>query len=278
MKRLIALLGLLGCGSEHDIVTDPNPNDWGDDLPPLAIPSPYQRAHVGQPVALDASQSQDTDGEVVGFAWTVLSTPEGALASITGADTAEASLLTDTLGVYELGLVVTDNDGRPSENLASTVVEVVTWRDLEVRLDWDATTDLDVHLVGPEGVYFGAGDCWYGEPEPDWAVEGLATDDPTFASDIEDGVGTEVIELPAPEAGEFQVLVHFYNPRGLEANWPLPNLDVWLEGARLEGGLGPRLTPGDVWVAGTVDSVTGAWTSSDEITTHEDLGGPPYNY
>ena len=278
MKRLSALLVLFGCGSENDIVTEPDPNDWGDDLPPLAIPSPYAQAHVGQPVALDARDSVDPDGEVVGVVWTVLAAPTGALASITGADTAEASLLTDRLGIYEIGLVVTDNDGRPSENLASTVVEVVPYRELEVRLDWDGATDLDVHLLGPEGTYFGEGDCWYGEPEPDWAVEGLGSDDPEYAADVEDGEGAESITLAAPEAGEFQVLVHFYNPRGVETGWPLPSLDVWLEGVRISSDLGPRLTPGDVWIAGAVDSVTGRWTTTDTITTHDALGGPAYNY
>ncbi len=278
MRRFIAALALVGCGSENDLVTDPDPNDWGDDLAPLAIPGPYQEGHVGQPAALDSSASVDADGEVAGVQWTVLSTPDGALASITGADTAEASLLTDTLGVYVLGLVVTDNDGRPSENLASTVIEVVPYRDLEVRLDWDGATDLDVHLLAPDGTYFGAGDCWYGEPEPDWGVLGLDADDPGYSTDVEDGAGTEVITLAAPEVGEFQVLVHFYNPRGIEAGWPLPSLDVWLEGVRIDNDLGPRLTPGDVWIAGTVDTVTGLWTVSDTITTHEELGGPPYNY
>jgi hypothetical protein len=72
-------------------------------------------AHVGDPVALDGSGSSDPDGDDLSYEWTLLDTPAGSSATLTGADTVSPSFVPDELGSYQIQLIVDDEEGTESE-------------------------------------------------------------------------------------------------------------------------------------------------------------------
>jgi uncharacterized protein YfaP (DUF2135 family) len=75
-------------------------------------------------------------------------------------------------------------------------------KDIKIILSWDTDgTDVDLHVVNPEGV-----DCYYGEKE---SPQGGVLD-----VDITDGYGPEVFTQANATTGEYKVKVHYYNDNG----------------------------------------------------------------
>jgi uncharacterized protein YfaP (DUF2135 family) len=69
---------------------------------------------------------------------------------------------------------------------------------LRIILSWDsAATDLDLHVVTPEG-----GHAWYGKPVP---RDGTAID-----VDVTTGFGPEIFSSTTPVKGSYQVYVNYY--------------------------------------------------------------------
>ena len=88
-----------------------------DTEPPLADAGPAQAAHPGDVVTLDGTASVDDWTAPAGllFDWTILSSPAGSTASISGAHTSMPTLLVDALGDFVMQLTVTDEAGLTSE-------------------------------------------------------------------------------------------------------------------------------------------------------------------
>ena len=92
--------------------------DGCDNQPPTAVAGDDVSIHAGDAVFLDGSSSFDdnTASETLIYAWTMTQKPAGSSAdqSLSGADTALPSFVTDVPGAYELSLVVTDEGGLSS--------------------------------------------------------------------------------------------------------------------------------------------------------------------
>ncbi len=84
---------------------------------------------------------------------------------------------------------------------------------LTIKLFWDAdNSDVDSHLIMPGGTYFDCdSDCHFGNPAPDWGVQGDWLDDPFLDVDDVDGYGPEHINISTPMAGTYKYVVHYYD-------------------------------------------------------------------
>jgi hypothetical protein len=75
--------------------------------PTAVLAPPTGSLRVGTVAMLDATGSSDPDGDVLTFAWALITRPAGSTASITGT-TAQATLLLDRPGTYEARVTVSD--------------------------------------------------------------------------------------------------------------------------------------------------------------------------
>jgi uncharacterized protein YfaP (DUF2135 family) len=148
-----------------------------------------------------------------------------------------------------------------------------------VELSWDVPNlDLDLHLLNPTGTYYSEGDCYFGNPQPDWGVPADQTDNPQLLLDDEGWEARESIELQRPEEGIYTILIHHYNQRDADMPFTTPHLRIIGEGNVIYDADLPRITDeGLVMTAGTVDWASQTFTADHGITTHEALGGPTYN-
>jgi hypothetical protein len=278
---LIDLFSLLAC-SDYNVVADDAPGTTPavEVAGPVAIPGPGSAVQRGQQALLDgtASYDPDDDGAALAYRWDVIDAPDGSEVTLSDPTSATPGFTADTLGTYVVGLTVTDADGLESTNPAAVAIRVLPWVDLEVALTWDREVDADLHLLAPGGAYWGDGDCFFGDPTPDWGVPLDVTDDPALSADVDANGGPESIALAHPSEGVYSVLVTYWNERDQADTAVVPHLVVSGEGRVLFEGDGPPLAhAGRVWQAGTLDWTTLAWTADDTVTTHEALGGPAYN-
>ncbi len=263
--------------------------------------------------AFDGSQSADPDDsrvDLLTFVWSFDSIPEDSSFWTTNEDgeaVPDASVITvpeddpeteevneaayptfepDALGTYRVQLVVIDDDG--AESLPSiAVIQAVPPSDLSIHLEWsDTRADLDLHLIGPDGTYFGEGDCFSWEPNPDWGDSALATDNPQLDSDA-DGEGSgpyrEIIELEEPVEGDYDVWVHYYSDHSAElGGTPVPAtaevevrvFDELIDGSSLESD---PISAGAVWKVGVLSWPERSFAPLNQYSDHTTEGGPTYN-
>jgi hypothetical protein len=81
-------------------------------LAPIADAGNALNVTIGETVTLNGSSSIDPDGTVSSYAWSFVSGP--ATPSITNANSAQATVVLSTAGVYIFSLTVTDDDGASS--------------------------------------------------------------------------------------------------------------------------------------------------------------------
>lgn len=91
---------------------------------------------------------------------------------------------------------------------------------LTIKLSWDTDqTDVDSHLLMPGGAFFDCySDCHFGNPQPDWGVQGDWIDDPFLDVDDVDGYGPEHINISEPQPGTYRFIVHYYDDTH-EGSW-----------------------------------------------------------
>ena len=145
----------------------------------------------------------------------------------------ETSFFVDLAGRYVLNLEVVDDRGCISDPSAVSVV-ARPGEDIHVQLVWTtpndpdetdtgfgAGTDLDLHLVHPNGCWEDISwDCHFRAREPNWGDPGTSSDDPSLDIDDTDGAGPENINLDNPETGvTYKVGVHYYNDHGYGASY-----------------------------------------------------------
>lgn len=170
-----------------------------------------------------ASESSDDDGDIAGYEWT-LTTPSESTTALSAIDASTVSFVADVKGIYEVSLLVQDDQGKPACNAAQMLVDVDRPAALTVELIWTtagdldahdtgrgAGTDMDLHLLAlDEGCWSDPrGDCASGNPNPDWGVRREPADDPTLSRNDRDGWGPEHIAINEPAPGVFRVGVQY---------------------------------------------------------------------
>ncbi len=249
----------------------------------------YARIPFGSDVQLDGSQSfqptiNGSTTEGLTYAWSIYLTPEGSAVEVSDLSIARPTFTPDIAGTYQFELVVSDEEGTASTPSIATVIASPP-EDLTISLNWTTGgTDVDVHLIRPGGAYWTDGDCYFGNPVPDWGIEGSAVDNPILNRDDDDGgdgsnPALEEVVLQRPEEGDFQVVVTYYNDRNNDLS-VTPTLTISLAGTTVLYTAGPFTlsNEGDSWVAAEIHWPEMTVEPIDELTTHEALGGPDYNH
>ncbi len=77
---------------------------------PTANAGPDQNGSAGDMAILDASASFDPDGDLITYVWSLVSQPEGSVASISDPVAEQASIETDIEGTYVIELVANDGE------------------------------------------------------------------------------------------------------------------------------------------------------------------------
>ncbi len=86
--------------------------------PPVANAGVNQSVTVGSTVTLNGSQSKDIDGFPLMYSWSLISTPSGSAAALSGATTVSPTFVLDVAGTYIAQLIVSDGY---NSSTASTV-------------------------------------------------------------------------------------------------------------------------------------------------------------
>ncbi len=229
---------------------------------------------TGHEVVLDGTGSHGTRA-ALRYQWSLVDRPEGADLEPDGA---VLSFRSDVPGDYLVELVVTDQVGRRSRPDA-VAIRVQEGRQVVIQADWDVIADVDLHLLDEAAVYFGPGDCHFGVPQPAWGDAG-EHDDPRYGGDADGAIDTprrEQIAVPSAPAGRYRVLLHHVHDRSSHAV-PSPTLSLWIDGVEVSlPTMEASLEVGDVWQAFELRLPEGVVTMTDEVSTHEELGGPVLN-
>lgn len=270
-----------GC-SEYDVHGDANPGTGAFDVAPVAVTGPAVETTRDQPVMLDGTASYDPDdpAATLSYTWVVAISPDGADVTLDTATDPLPGFGANVLGAYVVGLEVVDAEGVASKNPAAQVVEIVPWRELVVTMTWSQPVDVDLHVVAPGAAYASDGDCFFGNPAPSWGDPANGEDDPTLSTD-DDGSGsatarTESVTLTAPAEGGYTLIATYWNDRGT-GDSAVGSLEVSAAGRSIATSQVTLDQVGDALIAGVIDWTTLGWAADGTVTTHEALGGAPFN-
>lgn len=102
-----------------DLVTEPVPPG---NRAPTADAGVDQAVNFGNGVTLDGSGSSDPENDPLSYAW-VLNAPDGSNASLTGADMAMPTFVTDVVGDYIAELTVDDGEFSDADSVTVTAID-----------------------------------------------------------------------------------------------------------------------------------------------------------
>lgn len=282
--RLAVLLLVAGC-SEYEVhgqkeVPEPPAEEPEPELePPVAVAAAGGAVKRGESLRLDGRDSYDPDDPeaALSYVWRA-EDPKLVDYELRDPETARPEFVSESLGIYTFELNVQDTDGLVSEIPAWAAVEVLPWEDLEVSLTWSSTgPDLDLHLVAPKGSYYTESDCFFGNPEPDWGVEGDVSDNPFLSEDDDFNGGPETIQMAQPAEDSYRLLVHYFNDHDIANPATELNVTVHAEGQEIGSTEQWLYEEGQVLDLGLVHWPTLEVEFSPTVTSHAALGGPPVN-
>jgi pimeloyl-ACP methyl ester carboxylesterase len=157
--------------------------------------------------------------------------------------------------------------------------------EIRAELTWDTdSTDVDLHLVRPQGTLFQSpGDCYYNNRTPDWGELGNGHDDPALDFDDTNGFGAEHIVLnPVQgriEQGIYTFYINFYSGRS-DTN---AKLRLWVNG-KYEGERTVLLrnsggSAGDTFAVASIPAQRGVfgrpvWNST-QVRSRSAIDAPP---
>lgn len=188
------------------------------DTIPAAVPagSDVTTSAPFETLQFDGSGSYDNDGLGLSFQW-VLTPPAGSASTLSNYTIETPSISLDLAGNYEGVLTITNTAGQ-TDSCTHTISSIPN-ENFRVELFWANPDDMDLHLLrppsqGPATAHASPGDCYYGNTNPDWGVNGFGADDPSLDLDDIPGTGPENINIMAPatgaDSGWYQVFVHDY--------------------------------------------------------------------
>ncbi len=148
---------------------------------PVANAGSNQTGEQSYEITLDGSTSSDPDGDPLKYIWSIVSKPEGSMASLSDVNAASPALTPDKPGTYTLRLVVNDyfTDSTPS-----TVVVTATPAVSRIQTTPDFSTPLsagsgfvsfDVINIGRIGVFSGVIDMILKDPDGNVVSSGRQT-------------------------------------------------------------------------------------------------------
>ncbi|WOJ92274.1 S8 family serine peptidase [Congregibacter variabilis] len=123
-----------------------SPSPAPANVPPVAEAGVTQSANAGDPVTLNATDSRDSDGNIVAFAW---SQSEGPSVELDGADQSQVSFVAPSLGedrALVFTLIVTDDDGATASDSVTVNVAAAMLSEqvsLSGRIEPSASQSLD---------------------------------------------------------------------------------------------------------------------------------------
>jgi hypothetical protein len=208
---------------------------------------------------VDGSASQDSDGDALGYNWSIISRPADSAAKLEHADAVEATFVADRTGDYVLQLIVDDGVSKsPSQPDTVTITTECSTPVANAGPDQDATVGGPVTLDGSDSPEANGEPLTY-----TWALlsvppgstaqldrETSAT--PEFSPDVagvyvaqltvNDSCGdslpdTVVVTVGAAEEGETPegAPLDGESPEGIVLDGEAPDGEVLPEGAALEG-------------------------------------------
>ena len=99
-----------------------NDNDNENNTAPIAQITELNSAALGIPLALDASNSSDADGDLLSYQWQIITSPNASVATISNPTNKVASFTPDVPGDYRIQLIV--GDGYTQSQPASAQISV----------------------------------------------------------------------------------------------------------------------------------------------------------
>jgi hypothetical protein len=300
-----ALAATLAIGCTEHTIYAPSPD------PPVALALvettnalgqpdslPHTRQAHGTTVQFDGTQSYDPTHPDYGYDWLEFDwqfqvTPPGSAPELTyphavpdtgSVDMARPAFVPDAPGTYRMSLRVTNAEDELTSVSSYVTVQVTDIEDLVIDLYWTTpATDVDLHVIAPNGEYWTDEDCYYGNPNPDWGVPGAGIDNPLYGEDDDNGgdeanPAHEQVSIQAPASGHYTVVVTYHSDRHTSQT-----VSPWVEVTMAGEEVTPRVdTPApleefEAWQVMDIDVPDLDVIVLDEITTHEAIGGPPIN-
>jgi hypothetical protein len=198
-------------------------------------------------VKLSALFSRDPDGRIDAYEWNIITKPNGSNARLVSSNrVAEPSIFLDIAGLYEVELIVIDDQGTRSCDKAKVQINAIPNEDIHIQLTWftpadpdqtDAVgTDFDLHYMHPNATAWNKSpwDVFWNNRGADWGVLGDTSDDPSLDIDDTDGAGPENLNHDHPEANKaYAVGAHYYANNGFGPSYA--TIRIYLQGQlRLE--------------------------------------------
>ncbi|MDF1564551.1 MAG: choice-of-anchor D domain-containing protein [Deltaproteobacteria bacterium] len=245
---------------EGEVNHAPTPSCSGEEL--LGAP--------GDVITLDGSASSDPDGhEPVTYQWQVEQRPVNSNTDLSDTTGPTTSLELDVPGLWEVGLCVTDALGVPSLDCCRTKIRSVPAEKLYVELVWNhPQTDFDLHFLETGASVGSPGDCYWGNPNPDFGVAGDPADDPYLSRDDLAGFGPEIVTFPDPGPGTYAIVVDFVKDNGAANPSSDVTLRVYEYGIIAAEFTRTMVTDQVLWQVGEVAWPGGEVTAVDQLVAY----------
>jgi uncharacterized repeat protein (TIGR01451 family) len=158
-------------------------------------------------------------------------------------------------------VTVTVDNGQ-GQSASDTITVYLVPYAFRIELTWstDNSTDLDAHLIRPDGAFGdNVSDCYYGNPNPDWGLPGITEDNPSLDRDDFNGYGPEIITLLRPyDEGIYLFKVHYY-PEGETGDPTVATVRIYINEV-LAAEFSKEMVFGEIW-----DCATIGWPSGTVI-------------
>jgi len=234
-------------------------------------------------IKFDGSGSNDKDGEVSRYEWSIIDRPQDSTARLTpSANVEKPELFLDLAGEYKVELVVYDDEDAGSCGKRAIVeITAIPQNDIHVQLVWDTPADpnqtdtngadLDLHYLNPKGQWNESPyDIFWHNKTGDWGQENYRKDNPSLDIDDTDGAGPENVNHNNPNTGlTYSVGVYYYDDNGFGPSYATVRL--YIDGS-LEREYKNKYMSGtfDFWKVGLIE-----WPSKNIYKRDEKFQGFP---